>query len=380
VVLSPEAPASPLVVIANYLLDSIPQDAFYLQNGQLYERRVTVSTGRVEADLDEPSIVSRAQVEYSHHPVTSEYYTQPAWNQILETYRQRLPDCSFVMPTAALQGLHTLQQLSDGRMLLLAADKAYTQPEQFPRGSEAPNMVLHARQCFSMMVNFDAIGQYVVSQGGQALLPSRDMQSLSVSAFMLAIDDVQAAAVRRAFTESVGDFGPDDFYTLMGAVQGNWAALRPEQIFAYLRLARGDDWILSACLPVLSEQVPRMTESQRQELHGLVRDVWDNYLPIGDGGDRGFELGTLLYELSFYEDALAMFQHSLGVHGPQSGTLYNIGACYAALRQPARAVTALRESLQLDPNFDIARALLLTTEAEVERGSAATRRGSAHVG
>ena len=35
--LSPESVRNPLVLIANYFFDSIPQDAFHVEGGQLYE-------------------------------------------------------------------------------------------------------------------------------------------------------------------------------------------------------------------------------------------------------------------------------------------------------------------------------------------------------
>jgi tetratricopeptide (TPR) repeat protein len=109
-------------------------------------------------------------------------------------------------------------------------------------------------------------------------------------------------------------------------------------------------------------QVPSLSEAQRRHLLSLVREAWDAYLPIGEAQDRPFEMGLLLYEMGCYSDALELFNTSGDVYGPQPGTLYNIAACLYRLNDVDRALAAVSASLELDPNFDAARALRLMIE------------------
>src|SRR6185503_18970612 len=46
--------ANPVVLIANYIFDSIPQDAVSIKDGQLYANLVTVSASSPELDLKAP--------------------------------------------------------------------------------------------------------------------------------------------------------------------------------------------------------------------------------------------------------------------------------------------------------------------------------------
>ncbi|MBC6421522.1 MAG: hypothetical protein GDA43_09875 [Hormoscilla sp. SP5CHS1] len=55
---------NPVVVLANYFFDSIPQDCFYIKDGQLYESLVTLSTPQAEPELDDPALLDRVQISY----------------------------------------------------------------------------------------------------------------------------------------------------------------------------------------------------------------------------------------------------------------------------------------------------------------------------
>jgi hypothetical protein len=74
VVLSPQTLRNPLVVIANYVFDGIPQDAFAARGGQLFELLATLTVPDEEEDLDEPTILQRVEVTWEERPASDEYY------------------------------------------------------------------------------------------------------------------------------------------------------------------------------------------------------------------------------------------------------------------------------------------------------------------
>ncbi|HNC99531.1 MAG TPA: hypothetical protein PKW90_25585, partial [Myxococcota bacterium] len=59
---------NPLCVIANYYLDSIPQDIFWMEEGQLYACMTTVTLPE-EADAGDPSVLEHVELLYEDHPV-----------------------------------------------------------------------------------------------------------------------------------------------------------------------------------------------------------------------------------------------------------------------------------------------------------------------
>lgn len=362
-VLAPGTVVNPLVAVANYVFDSLPQDAFYVRAGALYERRVLLSTERPDPDLTDPSLVERIDVSCAHQPVSADYYDDAAWNTILAEYRDRLPEAAVLFPTGALECMRSLERLTGGRLLLLAADKGWTRSDVLPGAPEPIDFTVHAGRCFSMMVNFHAIARYVAQRGGDALLPQRDAASLVVAAFLLGNDPSDHPETRRSYSEEIDAFGPDDFYALMRGVSEHWSDLTPDQIFACLQLADGDDYVLASCLSLLQDLAASLPDQRKRQLRSIVQETWDGYLPIGEGVDRAFQYGALLYELGYHAEALELFHASAATHGRSASTVYNIAACEFALRRSDEARTTVLEALERDPKHEAARALRLTIES-----------------
>jgi tetratricopeptide (TPR) repeat protein len=364
-VLSAGALRNPLVVVSNYFFDSLPQDAFAVAGGQLFETLVTVSTSRKEPDAGDPEIFSRAEVSYENAPAEGDYYEAPAWNRILEDYRRRLPAASFLFPVAALKCVEYFQRLSGGRMLMLSGDRGYHGDDAILRGHGSPSMAVHGS--FSMMVDYQIVGEHCRHLGGRVIHPSHRHESLNVSALLFGDSRDGFAETRQAYAEAVEKFGPDDFFTLKEGVAGVYDSLSPAQLLAFLRLSGWDYKRFLECLPVFKSHLPGLDESQKQELHEAVRMVWDAYLPIGEEEDLAFHVGTLLLEMEFYGEALEFLQHSLDLYGAEPGTLYNMAVCCHGLRQTAKAVEHVERALELDAEFDAARALRIKLQTSAAR-------------
>src|SRR5262249_32427926 len=154
--------------IANYVFDSLPQDAFVVNDGQLLEALVTTQ-GRTDAGTEAPpETLSGLQLSYKNVPVAPERYPDPAWNSILKQYRARLATATVPFPTQALNTLKQIAKLTDGRMLVLAADKGFAYEDQLLLSQGPPALEFHSANCFSQMVNFDVIGKYFEMTGGRA--------------------------------------------------------------------------------------------------------------------------------------------------------------------------------------------------------------------
>ena len=115
----------PLVVIANYVFDSLPADAFAVRDGVLEECLVEV--GEELTALHAP-------------PVDAAHYGDPDLDALLEHYRDRLDDTVVHHPASALGALRRLRELAGDRLLVLAADKAlqHRGGARLPRGAASP--------------------------------------------------------------------------------------------------------------------------------------------------------------------------------------------------------------------------------------------------
>ena len=344
-VLSPGNVRNALVVIANYVFDSVPQDAFYAGDGQLFEALATTETP-TESDLT---------VSFDHNLIDGHYYDDPKWNSILEEYKQRLSHTAFLFPTAALQCIRNLNDLSSGRMLLLSGDKGFSHDAALTEGRGMPVFSFHGS--FSMMVDYQIIGEYCRHLGARVLNPPVPPEHLNVSAFLFGDTPGDFIETRHAYAEAVEKFGPDDFVILKEGVSRVYESLSLDEILAFVRLSCWDYKRFCEYLPALKKHLPGMTDVQKQKLHDAIGRVWDCYLPIGEHADLAFDLGTLLVEMEFYADALDFLQCSIALHGTAPGTAYNIAVCQYSLGEVEQALEYIDRALELDPSFEEARAL-----------------------
>src|SRR5262249_1422952 len=149
--LSPASPASALAVIANYVFDSLPEDAYAFHDGRLHESRVTLAApGGAPHGLSDPTLLERVSVSFEHVPVEGEPEIDPDFRFLLDEYQTSLGDGAVVIPTSALACLRALSRLSTGRFLLLSADKGHCREEELLYRGD-PAILFHGS--VSLMVN-----------------------------------------------------------------------------------------------------------------------------------------------------------------------------------------------------------------------------------
>ncbi len=367
-VLSAGTLRNPLIVISNYVFDSTPQDAFVVADEKLFELLITLTSSQDENDPADPGILSRVKIEATENPINGAYYEDPKWNRILLDYKRRLTDTSFLIPTSALHCVKNLHRLSGGRLLLLSGDQGYSRDEALNLGRETPAFAFHGS--FSMMVDYQIIGEYCRHLGARVLHPAPAASHLNISAFMFGNVPCDFIETRQAYAEAIEKFGPDDFFTLKEPFEQIYEVLTLNQILAFLRLSCWDYKRFRESLPALKEHLPHMSELQKRQLYEGILKVWDSYLPIGEESDLAFELGTFLLEIEFHEEALEFLERSVELYGMAPGTAYNIAVCFYGLNQMDEGLDYVDQALSLDPHFAEAKAL----RADIESSLANTTR------
>ncbi|MCU1280651.1 MAG: hypothetical protein JWM53_4197 [bacterium] len=346
--------ANPLVAVANYVFDGVPQDMFYGEGGRLHESLVTLACDEAPEDPDDPALIAEVALRWTRRPADGAHYGEERRDAILEHYRARLPRGAFSFPTAALRAIDALAALSGGQMLLLSADKGQSHEATLARREE-PALTVHGS--FSLPVNYHAIGEYVRLGGGKAMTAAQPHARLNVCAFTLGAlpgDHVETAL---AFAQAVERVGPDDFYCLKKAIDPRVDEMSLEQLLAFVRLSGADMDVLLRCRPALSARAAEATAAQRRELGRVVTAAWAGHYAIDEARDVAFELGGLLCDVGEWEAALPLFEASLAQHGPDRATLFNLALCRTRTGQHVEALALVAALLGEDPSFDDAHAL-----------------------
>lgn len=366
-VLAPGTVKNPLVVIANYCFDSVPQDVFHIEKGQAFAGTVTLSSPQAEPDLADPQLLNRLEISCDYQPVKGPCYPDAEWNDILDGYRQKLSNTNVLFPIAVLQGLRSLSRIAGGRMLLISGDKGISRPEDL-LGRREPEIATHDG-CFSLMVNYHAVGQYVLNAGGQFLHTPHRQAHLDVCAFLWGAHPRNYAETRLAYAQAIERNGPDDFFVLKQALEQRYEQLTPDQVLAHLRTSGWDSAVLLGCMPALLAKAEGLPETARQELYWAAQQVWVTYFPIGERLDVAFHIGMLLHALHYYLEAIEFFRRSIELYGLTPSTAYDLGVCHYELQQLSEAGAWADRALELDPEYEPAKTLRIRIESQLSRAA-----------
>ncbi len=380
-ILNAETLKNPLIAIANYFFDCLPQDIFTLVGGKLHETLVSISIpstsisetkGETDAQPDIKNIVAQnkellnhLKIDYEDCPLTSDYYPDSHFNQILEYYQENLADTTVLFPITALNCLSRLHHLSNSRMLFISADKGYSREEDLLFRTK-PNLTRHGN-CFSLMVNYHAIGKYVKQIDGNFFTPPHRHNSIKICTCLFNSDSYPHVETQQAIEEYLINNSPDDFFALKKGIEQNYHAFTLSQIIAYLRLSGWDYKIFLDCFPAIVVHLETASESQCEELFFVLQQIWDNYYPIGEQRDLPFYIGMLLYNMGYYAEALEYLEQSQKLYGDDASTIYNMGMCHYRLRQLQFALDCIDRTLELDREFEAAKRMRIKILAELKR-------------
>ena len=309
-----ERAANPVVLIANYVFDSLPADAFAVDaDGALAECLVSVSGDDVE----------QMRLSYTRRPVSPGHYGDPDLDALLAHYGDALRDTVFTVPRAALDCIRAVRRLAGGRLLVLSADKAFSTEESLLYRRE-PEVSRHGGS-FSLMVNFHALGWYARETGGEAWNGGDRHESVDVLA--LAFGDPPHAETGLAYAEAIDAFSPDDLFKLTEGAERAAAQLSVSELVALLRLSGWDAFTLLGVIEALVEKVGEADAAAQEDLRAALFEIHDRHYAVPGDEDLPFAIGRLMYEMGDYEDALDFFEESIELYGQHPATEHNIKLC-----------------------------------------------------
>ncbi|MGH4139216.1 hypothetical protein [Clostridium sp.] len=346
---------NPLILIANYTFDSLPQDTFYVNKGEIFEGLITITSPEVKIYPEDKSILAGLDYYYTDKQIQGDnYYEDDNINKILLHYKNHLEDTSFSLPIMAMRCISRLKRLFNDDIVLISADKGYKNEKAMLENSH-PFLSKHG--CISMTVNFHCLEQYFKNLGGKAIHSIYDHENINMSLFLLSSGPHDFVETTMAYNEIIESIGPDDFYILKKAVVSQCDSLETRQILTFIRFTVWDARTFRECYNILLERIDTEENFPFEELIMVMNKVWDHYFPIGEEGDLAYYIGLMFSYMACDSEALRFFEYSRELYGASAEIYYRIGVCAYNLNQIKKALKYTEKSLALDSYFSESRDL-----------------------
>ena len=354
--IKPNSLQNPLIVIANYFFDSIPNDLFYFEGREIQDVWLSLILDKKFRESSQTEIIENLKLTYGAKLLEKPPYEQKFLNDLLESYIGKISKTHLLFPHLALQCLNQLKKLAPKGLFLLTADKGYYRSEDL-NYRQAPQLVTHGG-CFSLTVNYHAIKEYCIKEGGIALLPKGLQFSICLGCFLFLPNPSTYAETTLAYSRFVEDFSPDDFFQIKSLIGNHLTELNYPQISGTIRLSNYDAILFQQLVPQIHELIPSITNAQRWDLFQTLIKVWEFYYPIGEDQNLAFDIGELFYALNYYEEAITFLELSSKIYGDTITTLYNLSLCYLQLELYEPAKKYILTLLNSEPENERANALL----------------------
>jgi tetratricopeptide (TPR) repeat protein len=339
----------PLIAIANYFFDSIPNDLFYIQQDSISDVSIALQSTLDPTEQSMTRLLESLQLNFKKTPAASPVYDIPPMDAILEVYKSQVPNSYLFFPNKGIQCIDNLRLLSNKGLMVLSIDKGYSELHDLKQ-PQVPEIITHGS--FSVWVNFHAIKTYCSQQGGTALLPGFSTFHLQLACLLFVPESESYTATNAAYQGFVNDFGPDDMNSLKKFTYKNMHHMQLVDLLAILRLSNYDSTFFENLLPRIRATAQRITTTERTRLAQALHQTWQLYFTLKEPFDMAYELGGVFYDLGYYQDALDYFNYSVDIFGPKADIYYNKALCYYQLRQDGLFGSTLKEAKAAFPAFE----------------------------
>jgi len=350
----------PMVLIANYLFDSLPQDLFRVVDGEVFE-----GMAPLEPDIPE-SLPDNTEISLAAGgcPITYEKATVPRYeaaelNEVLERVLARSPNQFVLMSSYALRGLQKLLTLAGDRCLLIATDKAYGRDAHLYSQNE-PGLVFHDA-AFSMMVDFGVIGEFFRQYGGDCFRQTTT-KAIGTSVFLSGASFNNLVETRHAAHQFLDRFSPGDLFGLYSHFQNVQFGSSLNVLVSFLNMTGWDPYVFESHFHHILSIVESSDTFAIQDLVRGLPQMAENYYQLQPGNPFFENIGVLLQKLKLFEKAIEFYERALELCHDKPATYYNLGLCCCALADMEKAKTCFAKAIQLKPDHILARGWLQMVE------------------
>ena len=311
---------NPVIVIGNYIFDSVRHDLFSVKNGALYHSLIDTNIAAEEYDSTQKKILSLKNISFQYHQESVDLNQSPL-APLLNYYQDHLDEGEFSIPTSALHLLDFFKEYAPQGTFLLSSDKGFNQLSELHQ-PHPRDLVFHGS--FSFEVNFHALAHYILSQNGRALLQDY-REGIKTNVFLSA--QVDTPILNQAFQAEINQFGPADYFRYHAHFK-NQDPLDLNLTLTQLRLSGPDPYVFSLIHSKLSKKIIDAKSQIQQAFVDLMPEIFKRIYPIPESTDHAFNLGFFLHTLARYLEAIPYYEASQHYYGDRFDTCFNLGICY----------------------------------------------------
>ena len=346
----PKDLVQPILAIANYFFDSIPNDLYFIKDNVISTCSISIESSLDPKLVSTESLLKNIKTTYENEVINSPQYKEPIFNEMLEEYKGQVSNTYLFFPEKSIKCLENLKTYSKEGLVLLTLDKGFHEVHNLNNKKE-PEIIAHGS--FSLWVNYHALKTYCLKQGGKTLFPSFSNFHLEVGCLLFLPQGETYKQTDAAYQQFVNNFGPDDYTSVKHLVYSNISRIKLEELFAFIRLSAYDSTIFIKLLPRIKQLFKNITHNEQERLVQTMHSVWDMYFHINEPYDLPYEIGGLFFDLGHYKPALTYFQLSEDSFGEKADVYYNRALCYYQLRQDKLFYRTLAKGRNEFPDYKL---------------------------
>lgn len=341
-----------LMVVGNYIFDTVPHDSFAIQDGRLFEARSDVETIARNIENKKPKDLEKLEVTFKKSLVKKHYADyDPALVQVLEEYKQQLQDTNVLIPISGIQTLEKLAELTNNKMLLISTDKGMTDLTEL-EGRSMPHVAFHGS--FSMMVNFHAMTRYNEIKGGSsALQPCHSGIKTVVLTRGIKLEDYRW--LTRNIAQYIQDASPAQFFHMHRYLRHNPISYGLEVMIPYLINSHWDPYVFVLLHKNLLHRLPELAKRHLKILDAGMAKIADKIFDMPGDNDPWLLIGHYFFARDNFSEVVKYSQLSIERKGAGSYNLMLLGSAYIGLKEYSQAIKYLQQSRDMgaDPiNID----------------------------
>ena len=347
-----DRPTPNMVVIGNYLFDSIPIDVYQIEENELFECLPEIT---VHSEAAEPGSNEVLHWQWKRNQVNQPAYSEPDLQFLVDYFKTNFDNTCFTVPVTGCQSIAMLDSLSENGLLLLMADKGHVL-ERDLNGRTLPTPIPHGG-CYSFSVNFLAFAKWFEFGGGSAFLPEFRDSTLQVAAFATGHQSEYWTQLNRQYRQGMIEFSSGDYHQVARCGHKTSETLSLRHCLSMIRLSACEPLIFYSFRRHIREAVRDARKRDRQAVWEVLETVAKRFFHWGTK-DIPFEIGHIYESGGKLSNAIQHYRNSIRLFGQHPATLVRLATCFWDLEDSAEALKCVRTALELKPESKSANALL----------------------
>ena len=348
---------TPLIVIANYTLDCITQDAVDIKFGKMEAVKLGLRSRYKHFDVEKSEHLNDLTLTYEKAEINPKtHYENPYLNEILEEYQESFESLqqitSIVMPMGGFTFFDNLSALTHKKFFAIVGDKGISLLEKLPLIK--PENRVSYDGCYAFSVNFHALGRYIEKCGGD-YLATHNSNDFKVCLYSVGFNFEELKDTKACFKTVIENTGPDEYCYTYDEYLTSSHRFSVRGLLSFLRFSQWDPDAYSAIHNRLLELIPATTPYMLNEITQDLNKVKDKVYRMNIGDDVYNLLGIFYLSQDLDDKALELFHESIAIFGEKSAPHNNAAVIYEKKKNMSKALFHYQKSYEMDKQNSFAR-------------------------